>query len=238
MTTSIKTFTFPKCSVEALPVNEVISNIITATEAGSMVDNLSDSWFGQLLVYGRNAVVKAGKSVTSYEDAAKTVGDVVDVFKSKIKDELVARQLEIERGTHTKEEQSELLTRLDSTRAKIDNSLKSGKSVIVNCLKHGEHVLSVVTDGGHILFKKDGTPRGKTALQNLLKQAKAAAQPKKSEVEQALDAAAHLARKMVPLSAADRKMVMTSLTAKMRELDSERDDIEIEDEAEELAEAA
>ena len=225
---------FPKCSIEVLPEQDVINNIITATEAGDMVDNLTNNWFGQLIVYGRQAVVKAGKSITSFDDAAKAVGEVVDKFKRMVLNEIEARDRESVKKL-TSEEAEERKQHSIKLRGRIDNSLRSGKSVVTNALKHGEIILSTVDDGGHVLFRKDGTPRGKTELQNLIKKAKHDSSPKKSEVEQALDAAVHLARKMVPLSPADRKMVMASLTSKVKEFDAERDEIEVE---EPMAEAA
>lgn len=228
---------FPKCSVEVLPEQDVINNIITATEAGDMVDNLTNNWFAQLIVYGRAAVVKAGKSVTSFDDAAKAAGEVVDKFKRMVLNEIEARDRELDKKL-SGEELEERKQHSIKLRGRIDNSMRSGKSVITNAVKHGEIILSTVDDGGHVLFRKDGTPRGKTELQNLIKKAKHEGAPKKSDVEQALDAAVHLARKMVALSPADRKMVMTSLTSKVREFDAERDEIEVEDSKEELAKAA
>ena len=228
------TISFPKCKVAKLPINEVVNNIITATEAGSMVDNLANNWFGQLIVYGAEGVAKA--KAATFEDAAKAFGSVVDDFKKYVMQELDDRRKEVEAGTMSAEDKTEKLERITTDRAKIDNSLKSGKSVIVNCIKWGDQILKITEDGGHVLLRKDGTTRGKTELQNLLKKAKHEAAPKKSEFEQALDAAVHLARKMVPLSPQDRKVVLSSLNTKVKEFDAEREEIEVEDT--EMAEAA
>jgi hypothetical protein len=240
-TTTTKTtmVTFPKCTVEILPEQEVINNIITATEAGTMVDNLTNNWFGQLIVYGRQAVVKAGKAITSYDEAAKTVATVVDIFKRKVMTEFDARTVEIEKGTLVGEDKVEALNRITYNRAKVDNSLKSGKSVIVNSLKYGEDILRAVDDGGHILFRKDGTTRGKTELQNLLKKAKTSAAAPKTDLERALDAAATLSRRMVPLNDTERKLVLDTMMSKLTEMDADSDEIEVEDhEVEPVAKAA
>ena len=227
------TISFPKCKVEKRPVNDVVNSIIVAVESGMMVDNLDRNWFGQLIVYGGEGVVKA--KAATFEDAAKAVASVVDDFKKYVMTELDSRRKEVESGTMVSDDKTEALQRIDTTRGKVDNSLKSGKSVIVNCIKWGEQILKITEDGGHILFRKDGTTRGKTELQNLLKKAKHDAAPKKSEMEQALDAAVHLARKMVPLTAIERKTVMSSLTSKIKEFEAEADSVEVEDTEEKVA---
>jgi hypothetical protein len=107
--------------------------------------------------------------------------------------------------------------------------------VIVNCIKWGDQILKITEDGGHVLLRKDGTTRGKTELQSLLKKAKSESAPKKSEMEQALDAAVHLARKMVPLTVIERKTVMASLTSKIKEFEAEADSVEVEDTEEKVA---
>lgn len=223
-------FSMPKCTMEVLPENEVINNLIVAVEAGSMVENLDNNWFGQFIAHARVAVVDAGKDVKSFDDAAKVVGGVVDHFKKAIMAELDGRRRDIEGGTLVGEDKVDALNKLSSTRARIDNSIKSAKSVITSALKKGDTILKIVIDGGHILFRKDGTARGKTELQNLVKKSKAFDAPDKTALEKAMDAAATLARRLVDLNVQDRKLVLDTMRTKLAELDEEKEETdEIED---------
>lgn len=236
-TSAVSPVTMPKCTVELLPENEVINNLIVAVEAGSMVENLDNNWFGQFIAHSRAAVVKAGKSVSSYDEAAKVVGGTIDHFKKAVMIEMDARAVEIDK-TKTGEDLIDAKNKLSTNRGRIDNSIKSAKSVITSALKLGETVLKVTTDGGHVLFRKDGTARGKTELQNLIKRAKAFDAPDQTDLEKAMTAGATLARRLVPLNAADRKLVIDTMRSKLTELDEEAAETEEMEDKDPVAAAA
>lgn len=232
-TTTSTVITFPKCSMELIPDQELINNLIVATEAQGMVDNLDNNWFGQTIARAQ----RAGRGCKTFDEASKVVGSVLDELKKNVMKELDVRAVAIKNGTESEDNKNEALVRIGASRAKIDNSLKTAKSILVNSTKLGDTILKVVTDGGHVLFRKDGTPRGKTELQNLIKKAKAFDAPDASDMEKALHAAALLARRMTVLTDEERKVVMTTLKSKLKEMDEEREETE-EVEDKDVAKAA
>ena len=214
----VRMVTFKACSVEIQPEATFISNIITAVEGQITVDKLFENQFGQMLAIG--AAVVSGKTLDSYEDAAKAIGTEMDTLKKKVFDELDVRRKSVE-AKFTGPEKMERLERVAQIKSRADNSFKSAKSVVTSAIRLGDQVLRVVTDGGHILWRSDGNPRGKTELQNLVKEAKSKARAPKSDFEKALDAGATYARRLSVLGQRDRSDIMKIFNEKLSDFIAE-----------------
>lgn len=210
--------TFKACTLEVKPLQSWINETIMAVEGQITVDKLFENNFAQVLAIGSNAV--SGKTLESYDDAAKAIGTEIDKLKKAVFEELAIRSKDIE-TKFTGPEKAERLERIGQIKARTDNSLKSAKSVVTNAVKNGDAILRVVKDGGHILWRADGTPRGKTQLQDMIKAAKSAAHAPKSDIEKAMDASLTFARRLAVLDGKQRTDVLRKFSEKLTDLVAE-----------------
>lgn len=227
------TVSFPTSIMEAKPLNEMVRTIRTEVQARDMVDNLESTWTGQCSVLAANEM--AGKTYDTFDDAAKAV----DVVLKRLREETMKAIAADEEQANKKfagPDLADALARLTKEKASVYNNLTSMKSVLLTALKRGNDILKVVDDGGHILFRKDGTPRAKTELQNLIKKSKELSKVPLSDIEKAMQRGVAFARSLAVLDQADRSRVLTEMQKKLAELDEASDDFEEEDDS--LAEAA
>jgi hypothetical protein len=227
------TVSFPASIVEAKPLTEMVKTIRTEVQARDMVDNLESTWTGQCSILAANEM--SGKSYDTFDDAAKAV----DVVLKRLREETIkaiTSDEEKANKTYAGPDLAEALARLTKEKASVYNNLTSMKSVLLNSLKRGNDILKVVDDGGHILFRKDGSPRAKTELQNLIKKAKDLGKIPLSDIEKAMQRGVAFARSLAVLDQSDRARVLSEMQAKLSELDESSDDYEDEDDS--LAEAA
>jgi len=207
--------TFKGCAIEAKPRQQWVNETIMAVEGQLTVDKLFENSFGQVLAIGNDAL--RGMTFESYEDAAKAIGVEIVKLQKDVFEELDIRAKDIE-AKHTGPEKVERLERVGQIREKMKNSLKSAKSVITNAVRGGEQILGVVKDGGHILWRSDGTPRGKTQLQDLIKESKSAARTPKSDLEKAMDAGITFARRLSVLESVSREDVLRMFNTRLDDL--------------------
>lgn len=224
---------FPASIAEAKPMSEMVKTIRTEVQARDMVDNLESTWTGQCSVLAANEM--SGKTYDTFDDAAKAV----DVVLKRLREETIKAITADEEHANKKfagPDLADALARLTKEKASVYNNLTSMKSVLLNSLKQGNNILKVVDDGGHILFRKDGTPRAKTELQNLIKKAKELSKVPLTDLERAMQAGVAFARRLAVLDESDRGRVLSEMQSKLIELDGASDDIEEEDDS--LREAA
>lgn len=214
------TISFPTVKAEKVAMNDVVKGIINSAEGQVMVDGIENNWYGNIVCLATEEV--RGKSFDSYTELANLVGKQIEVVKTEVFKELASRAAEVER-TVTGPSKADQLSRLDKTKAKVDNSIKSAKSVIKTAITLTDQILPEVKDGGHVLWRRDGTARGKTELQTMIKGAKSHARTPKSDLEKAMDAGLTLARRLQPLDQKQRKLVMDAVRDRLEDMDNEEE---------------
>lgn len=223
---------FPTPKMEIPTLNDLTKQVIMSAEGKKMVDGMENNWFASTLCIATQHVSKG--TYDDYHALAKAMGKEIDVLKTEVFKEIGARRLEDEKAL-TGPAKTDKMAYWDDIKARVDNSIKSAKSVATNAIKYTDQILKSVTDGGHVLWRKDGSARGKTELQTLIKAAKSHAQVPKSDYEKALDAAQLFAKRLAVLDQRDRSEILALFRDKLEQFIADEDG---EDEEPELEEAA
>lgn len=232
MTTKI---TFPAVKTELEPLRKRALTLVTQVEAQDKVNNLEDNWFGQCIIAGQKAM--EGKAIASYEEAAKIVADDVEAFKTEVRALLTEREADAKKKYAGPDLAAEL-GKVTVLRSKVDNSLTSAKSVLRKAVLNGDTILRTLKDGGHILWRGDGTPRGKTELQGLIKAAKQSHVAPKSDFEKAMESGFTFAKRLASLDQSERQTVLEHFhKALASRLEDEEGEVE-DEEPSTMAEAA
>jgi len=210
---------------ELEPIRKRALTLVTQVEAQDKVNNLENNWFGQCIVSGQAAM--EGKELASYEEAAKIVSDDVESFRKEVLALLTEREDDAKKK-HAGPDLAAELAKVTTLRSKVDNSLRSAKSVLKHAVLHSDSILRSINDGGHVLWRSDGTPRGKTELQALIKDAKKGRE--KDPFEKAMESGFTFAKRLAPLTQAERQACLEhfhkALASRIEEEEGEIDDSE------------